>query len=107
MIGGAPAADLPAKSAMPVQYIRICSTYGTGFFYITGTETRLRFGGRVRAEYLYVEPTDRPSIPPASAPRGAWSSIPALKRITACCAFTSAWDQPAAAARTRAVASLP
>ena len=30
-----------------------------GFFYIPGTETCLRVGGRMRAEYLYVEPIDR------------------------------------------------
>ena len=57
--GGAQAADLPAKTVAPVEYVRICSTHGTGFFYIPGTETCLRVGGRVRAEYLYVEPTDR------------------------------------------------
>src|SRR4051794_2299599 len=59
MTSGAQAADLPAKTAAPVEYVRICSTYGTGFFYIPGTETCLRVGGRVRAEYLYLEPTNR------------------------------------------------
>lgn len=59
MTGGAQAADLPAKTAAPVEYVRICSTHGNGFFYIPGTETCLRVGGRVRAEYLYVEPIDR------------------------------------------------
>src|SRR3712207_8271092 len=57
--GGAQAAALPAKTAAPVEYVRVCSTHGTGFFYIPGTETCLRIGGRVRAEYLYVEPDDR------------------------------------------------
>jgi hypothetical protein len=56
---GVQAADLPAKVAAPVEYVRICSTHGNGFFYIPGTETCLRVGGRVRAEYLYVEPIDR------------------------------------------------
>ncbi|MBD2748589.1 porin [Microvirga sp. BT688] len=56
---GAQGADLPAKPAAPVEYVRICSTYGTGFFYIPGTETCLRVSGRVRAEYLYLEPDDR------------------------------------------------
>lgn len=53
------AADLPVKAALPVEYVRICSTHGSGFFYIPGTETCLRVGGRVRAEYLYLEPIDR------------------------------------------------
>lgn len=52
MTGSAQAADLPAKSATPVEYVRVCSTYGTGFFYVPGTETCLRVGGRIRAEYL-------------------------------------------------------
>jgi hypothetical protein len=59
MASGAQAADLPAKTATPVEYVRICSTHGTGFFYIPGTETCLRVGGHVRAEYLYLEPSDR------------------------------------------------
>jgi hypothetical protein len=57
--GGAQAADLPAKTAAPVEYVRVCSTHGPGFFYIPGTETCLRVSGRVRAEYLYLEPVDR------------------------------------------------
>jgi hypothetical protein len=58
-VAGAQAADLPAKKAAAVEYVRVCSTYGAGFFYIPGTETCLRIGGRVRAEYLYLEPTLR------------------------------------------------
>ncbi|MCB1320276.1 MAG: porin, partial [Leptospiraceae bacterium] len=53
-VTGAQAADLPI--AEPVEYVRICDTYGTGFFYIPGTETCLRIGGRVRAELRYSEP---------------------------------------------------
>src|SRR5215211_7023174 len=58
-VAGAQAADLPVKKAAAVEYVRICSTHGVGFFYIPGTETCLRVGGRVRAEYLYLEPVDR------------------------------------------------
>ncbi len=56
---GAQAADLPVAKAAAVEYVRVCSTYGAGFFYIPGTETCLRVGGRVRADYLYGEPFDR------------------------------------------------
>jgi hypothetical protein len=56
---GAQAADLPAKKAAAVEYVRVCSTYGAGFFYIPGTETCLRIGGRVRAEFQYLEPNTR------------------------------------------------
>ncbi|HEV2555942.1 MAG TPA: porin [Bosea sp. (in: a-proteobacteria)] len=50
-VAGAQAADLPSRKAAPVEYVRVCSAYGAGFFYIPGTETCLRVGGRVRAEY--------------------------------------------------------
>jgi hypothetical protein len=58
-VAGAQAADLPVAKAAPVEYVRVCSTYGAGFFYIPGTETCLRVGGRVRADFLYGEPFDR------------------------------------------------
>src|SRR3954465_15422707 len=58
-VAGAQAADLPAKKAAAVEYVRVCSTYGAGFFYIPGTETCLRVGGRVRADFLYTEPFRR------------------------------------------------
>jgi hypothetical protein len=58
-VAGAQAADLLAKKAAAVEYVRVCSTYGAGFFYIPGTETCLRVSGRVRAEYLYLEPNLR------------------------------------------------
>lgn len=41
---GAQAADLPVK-AKPVEYVKICSAYGAGFYYIPGTEICLRVGG--------------------------------------------------------------
>lgn len=53
------AADLPAKSAAPVDYVRVCTTHGANFFVIPGTDTCLRIGGRVRAEFRYLEPGSR------------------------------------------------
>jgi hypothetical protein len=49
---GAQAADMPAK-AKPVQYVKICSLYGDGFYYIPGTDTCLKLGGfmRIQTEY--------------------------------------------------------
>jgi hypothetical protein len=60
-VAGAQAADLPVRKAEPVavEYVRVCSAYGASFFYIPGTDTCLRVGGRVRAEMLYLEPFDR------------------------------------------------
>src|SRR3954469_7892029 len=51
-ISGAQAADMPVKAA-PVQYVKICSLYGDGFYYIPGTDTCLKLGCylRVQAEY--------------------------------------------------------
>jgi hypothetical protein len=43
------AADLPVK-AQPVQYVKVCSLYGAGFYYMPGTDTCLKIGGWVRAE---------------------------------------------------------
>jgi len=40
--------------ADPVDYVRICDAFGTGFYYIPGTDTCLMVGGRVRVEAHYV-----------------------------------------------------
>lgn len=45
---GAQAADLPVK-AKAVEYVKICSLYGAGFYYIPGTDTCIKLGGYVRA----------------------------------------------------------
>ena len=49
--GGAQAADLPLK-AKAVEYVRICSLYGAGFYYIPGTDTCIKLGGYVRADLI-------------------------------------------------------
>ncbi len=49
-VAGAQAADLPVK-AKPVQYVKICSLYGAGFWYIPGTDTCIKIGGYARAEW--------------------------------------------------------
>ncbi|WP_407193111.1 porin [Bradyrhizobium sp. STM 3566] len=47
-MGGAQAADLPMK-AKAIEYVKICSLYGAGFYYIPGTDTCIKLGGYVRA----------------------------------------------------------
>ena len=37
-----------SSSIGPLEYVRVASTYGTGFYYIPGTDTCLRIGGYVR-----------------------------------------------------------
>ena len=54
VVAGAQAADLPSKKAAPATYVKICDAYGAGFFYIPGSETCVKLGGYVRAEYQYV-----------------------------------------------------
>jgi hypothetical protein len=51
-VGGAQAADLPVK-AKPVEYVKVCSLYGAGFFYIPGTDTCIKIGGRIRVQADY------------------------------------------------------
>jgi hypothetical protein len=51
-MSGAQAADLPVK-AKPVEYVRICSLYGAGFFYIPGTDTCLKLGGYLRVDTTF------------------------------------------------------
>ncbi|SFV17890.1 porin, partial [Bradyrhizobium arachidis] len=48
-VSGAFAADLPVK-AKAVEYVKICSLYGAGFYYIPGTDTCIKLGGYLRAE---------------------------------------------------------
>lgn len=48
---GAQAADLPVK-AKPIEYVKICSLYGAGFYYIPGTDTCIKLGGYLRADVL-------------------------------------------------------
>jgi hypothetical protein len=51
-MSGAQAADLPVK-AKPVEYVKICSLYGAGFFYIPGTDTCLKLGGYLRVDTTF------------------------------------------------------
>ena len=48
-IAGAQAADLPVK-AKAVQYVKICSLYGAGFYYMPGTDTCIKLGGYIQAD---------------------------------------------------------
>ena len=51
-VSGAQAADLPVK-AKAVEYVRICSLYGAGFFFIPGTDTCIKLGGYLRADVTF------------------------------------------------------
>jgi hypothetical protein len=50
-VSGARAADaVVAAEPEPMEYVRICDTYGVGFYYIPGTETCLKVSGYVRMD---------------------------------------------------------
>lgn len=53
-VSGARAADaIIAAEPEPVEYVRVCDAFGTGYFYIPGTETCLRISGYVRVQNNY------------------------------------------------------
>jgi len=54
-VAGAQAADLPVK-AKAVEYVKICSLYGVGYYYIPGTDTCIKIGGYVRWEGYHNAP---------------------------------------------------
>ena len=52
-VAGAQAADMPVKAA--VAYVKICSLYGDGFYYLPGTDICVKIGGYVRAELGFYD----------------------------------------------------
>ena len=67
-MSGAQAADLPVK-AKAVEYVKICSLYGAGFYYIPGTDTCIKLGGFIRVDVLANTNSDNTGN--ASGPGGA------------------------------------
>jgi len=58
-VSGAQAADaIVAAEPEPMEYVRVCDAFGTGYFYIPGTETCLKVGGYVRFEVGFGEGTN-------------------------------------------------
>jgi len=50
-VSGVQAADaIVAAEPEPMEYVRVCDAFGSGFFYIPGGETCLKIGGYVRFE---------------------------------------------------------
>ena len=52
--GGAQAADL-AIAVEPVDYVKVCDAFGTGYYYIPGTDTCLKIGGYVQLDFVYKD----------------------------------------------------
>ena len=69
---GARAADLAAVPAPePVEYVKVCSTYGEGFFYLPGTDTCLKIGGFVRFQMYFHGPDTSQSVTSSR-----WDGVP-------------------------------
>jgi len=81
-VAGAQAADLPARKVEPAEYVRICASQGPGFFYIPGSDTCIRLGGRLRYEYVASKAANRSSDP---------SSFYALGRVSLDARSTTEW----------------
>ncbi|MFN7012074.1 MAG: porin, partial [Allorhizobium sp.] len=47
-----------AAEPEPMEYVRVCDAFGTGYFYIPGTETCLKIGGEVRATVAFDDDGD-------------------------------------------------
>ena len=69
-MAGAQAADLPSRKSAPVNYVKICDAYGAGFFFIPGTDTCLKVGGYVRAEWQYTPGTTQWTVTGAAGTPG-------------------------------------
>ena len=77
-VGGAQAADLPVK-AKAVEYVRVCSLYGAGFWYIPGTDTCIKIGGYVRVDTtfnggIYDQPAWNGSLGFGDRTRDNWAT---------------------------------
>ena len=52
VVSGAQAADaIVAAEPEPAEYVKVCDAFGSGYFYIPGTETCLKIGGYVRQDF--------------------------------------------------------
>ncbi|WP_413989907.1 porin [Labrys okinawensis] len=63
--GAAAAADLPEMKSQAVEYVKVCSQFGPGFFYLPGSNTCLQIAGTMRALYGFN-----------SIPGGSYSTTP-------------------------------
>jgi len=56
IVSGAQAADaIVAAAPEPMDYVKVCDAFGTGYFYIPGTETCLKIGGLVRYDLGFAQ----------------------------------------------------
>ena len=72
---GASAADaIIAAEPEPVEYVRVCDAFGSGYFYIPGTETCLKFSGYVRMRVIAESDTSTLNYDAAANPQFTFSN---------------------------------
>jgi len=58
--------------------VKVCDAYGAGFFVIPGSDTCVRIGGYVRAEYQYVNPQATSQLVYSSSTKNMLGNSPTL-----------------------------
>lgn len=72
------AADLPSRKSAPVEFVRVCDVYGAGFFWIPGTDTCLKAGGRLMIDSFYVPAKNAVSHRSTTGGTGTFASANAI-----------------------------
>src|SRR5262249_14685951 len=52
VVSGVCAADLLPVKAKPVEYVRVCTLYGAGFWYVPGTDTCIKIGAFAKLQVV-------------------------------------------------------
>ena len=76
-VAGAQAADLPVK-AKPVEYVKVCSLYGAGYYYMPGTDICIKLGGYVRYQFT-INPGSSITSGPFAASGGRTTRVDSLE----------------------------
>ena len=97
--GRLPGGRSAGQGATLVESVRICSTHGTGFFTIPGTDTCLRIAGRARVEIRYLELGTRADDAIGFRARSRIALDARTRTSTACCGLRRSTSSPA----TRAI----
>jgi hypothetical protein len=81
-VAGAQAADLPVK-AKPVEYVKVCSLYGAGYYYMPGTDICLKLGGYIRYQATW-NPGSSITSGPMSNTGGRNTRLTRTTSVSAC-----------------------
>jgi hypothetical protein len=73
-VTGVRAADVPANlplKARPIEYVKVCSLYGAGFWYVPGTDTCIKIGAYAKLQTEYNMASTGPFMLGAASGTGA------------------------------------